>query len=638
MATVYVATDLRLERRVAIKVMHHHLSDDERFQERFIQEARAAARLSDPHVVGVFDQGQDDDIAYLVMEYLPGITLRDLLSGGDRLTLEQAITVLDGVLSGLAAAHRSGYIHRDVKPENVLLADDGRIKIGDFGLARATSANTSTGQQLLGTIAYLAPELVTKGTADARVDIYALGIMLYEMLTGVQPYRGEQPMQIAYQHATEQVPRPSIRNPEVPEPLDELVLWATERDPDERPADAREMLERLREIERQIGVFPVAGRARGARAGAEETHDTDPAPRGETKILPPSGATASGETSVLPPSSPIVQTAADDSAAALRSVTRSRRARGWWAALLVIVLAVAAGGTGWWFGSGPGSMVQVPQLAGAASFDDARNALAERELVAVEESAHDLDTPAGQVMSTDPAAGERVDRGTEVIVTVSAGPAAVQIPDLSGETEEHARTILDDAGIVAGADASLAFSSDIDEGSVIGARLLPRQGEPFWCSGGCEAHQGDEMQLLVSAGAVPDVAGLPVGQARETLRDVDLEVADESVTQYSDAVAEGHVIAIADREGGGQWRPGDTVTLIESLGPEPVAVPDVVGMNRDEAVAALRAAGFDVDYSRLWDAFPNRFVVVSGMDPAAGEMRVAAETTVRLFMETTGGV
>ncbi|MBU4464720.1 MAG: protein kinase, partial [Actinobacteria bacterium] len=194
MATVYVATDLRLERRVALKVMHGHLSDDAVFQSRFIQEARSAARLADPHVVNVFDQGQDDDMAYLVMEYLPGITLRELVREQRRLTIPQAMTIMDAVLSGLAAAHRAGIVHRDVKPENVLLAEDGRIKIGDFGLARATTANTATGQMLLGTIAYLAPELVTRGTADARSDIYALGIMLYEMLTGEQPYKGEQPM------------------------------------------------------------------------------------------------------------------------------------------------------------------------------------------------------------------------------------------------------------------------------------------------------------------------------------------------------------------------------------------------------------------------------------------------------------
>ncbi len=287
MATVYVATDLRLERRIALKVMHGHLSDDTVFQSRFIQEARAAARLADPHVVNVFDQGQDGDMAYLVMEYLPGITLRELLREQRRLTVPQTVTIMDAILSGLAAAHRAGIVHRDVKPENVLLAEDGRIKIGDFGLARATTANTATGAQLLGTIAYLAPELVTRGMADARSDIYSLGIMLYEMLVGEQPYKGEQPMQIAFQHATDSVPRPSVKNPGVPEQLDELVLWATEKSPDDRPNDAKEMLDRLREIEHELGIAPQVGAhhlgghhpRRGAgrlwrrHAGAADDHD-----------------------------------------------------------------------------------------------------------------------------------------------------------------------------------------------------------------------------------------------------------------------------------------------------------------------------------------------------------------------------
>jgi serine/threonine protein kinase len=234
MATVYLATDLRLERRVAIKVMHGHLADDSQYKARFIQEARSAARLAHPNVVNVYDQGQDGETAYLVMEYLPGITLRDLLTEHKVLTTMQAMDIMEAILSGLAAAHKNGIVHRDLKPENVLLADDGRIKIGDFGLARAASANTATGNALLGTIAYLSPELVTRGVADARSDIYAVGIMLYEMLAGEQPFRGEQAFQIAHQHANDTVPTPSTKNPRVPAELDELVLWATARDA--RPA------------------------------------------------------------------------------------------------------------------------------------------------------------------------------------------------------------------------------------------------------------------------------------------------------------------------------------------------------------------------------------------------------------------
>ena len=326
MATVYVATDLRLERRVAIKIMHGHLADDSQFKERFIQEARSAARLAHPNVVNVFDQGQDSDMAYLVMEYLPGITLRDLLQEHKVLTTEQTLDIMEAVLAGLAAAHKAGIVHRDLKPENVLLADDGRIKIGDFGLARAASANTATGAALLGTIAYLSPELVTRGIADTRSDIYAVGIMMYEMLVGEQPFKGEQPMQIAYQHATDKVPRPSARASGIPEELDELVLWATEREPDDRPVDAQAMLDRLREIERSLGVTPLT-RGVGSTAGVPIVEDYG---SGEvTRVLPGGMIDAA----------PAPVAAALDNSGRLRQRTRRRAGRG--AALLVLVLLLA---------------------------------------------------------------------------------------------------------------------------------------------------------------------------------------------------------------------------------------------------------------------------------------------------------
>ena len=229
MATVYEAMDQRLERPVAIKIMHPHLAEDEDFTRRFIQEARQAARLAHPNIVNVFDQGQDGAITFIVMEYLPGITLRELLNDFGALTPAQTLDIVKAVLFGLDAAHSAGIVHRDLKPENVLLADDGRIKIADFGLARAASHNTATSQALLGTIAYLSPELISRGIADVRSDIYALGIMMFEMLTGQQPYQGDQAVTIAYQHANDIVPRPSSKNPAIPSQFDELVAWCSER-------------------------------------------------------------------------------------------------------------------------------------------------------------------------------------------------------------------------------------------------------------------------------------------------------------------------------------------------------------------------------------------------------------------------
>lgn len=615
MATVYVATDLRLERRVALKVMHGHLSDDSVFQDRFIQEARAAARLADPHVVNVFDQGQDGEMAYLVMEYLPGITLRELLREQKRLTIPQTITIMDAILSGLAAAHRAGIVHRDVKPENVLLSEDGRIKIGDFGLARATTANTASGQMLMGTIAYLAPELVTRGTADARSDIYSLGIMLYEMLTGEQPYKGEQPMQIAYQHATDSVPRPSAKNPGIPESLDELVLFSTEREPDERPVDARAMLERLREIEKELGVYPQVVRT------PAPGHDVD------------DGTLDSGDvTKVLPGSftAPSV-TPAPDNATLLRRRSRRRRALGAWLVVLVLLLSAAAGGIGWWFGSGPGSQIAVPELAGA-SYEEAERALSELELVAQRGEDYSLDAPAGVVLGTEPGEGTRLDRGSDVTVVVSLGRPSAELPAMQGMTEDAATDALADANIEV--TDTPVFFTDFEPGQVVRVYVTETEGaEAIECTEGCTVLQGSTAQLRLSLGPVPDVTGDTVDEATAALGEVELQLSTSE--EYSSDVAEGTIIRMLERPEGGSYRPGDTVPVVVSLGPELFEVPNVVGMSRDGAADTIRAAGFAVNYSALWNIWPNDLTEVTAQDPAGGTW-LELGTTITLQITGTG--
>lgn len=592
MATVYVATDLRLERRVALKVMHGHLSDDSVFQSRFIQEARSAARLADPHVVNVFDQGQDGETAYLVMEYLPGITLRELMREQRRLTTAQTVTIMDAVLSGLAAAHRGGIIHRDVKPENVLLAEDGRIKIGDFGLARATTANTATGQMLLGTIAYLAPELVTRGTADARSDIYALGILLYEMLVGEQPYQGEQPMQIAFQHATDSVPRPSAKNPGVPEQLDELVLWATERSPDDRPSDATEMLTRLREIERELGISPQVARAVAAAGPAAD----DGIDSGEVTSILPSTMTA-----------PTTAVDATDNATRLRRTTQRRAVKGGWILAVVILLAALAGAASWWFGSGPGSMVAVPTVAGL-SFDGARVEIVKAGMLAEQRDIYSLEVPAGSAVGTDPVPGTRVDKNSMVAVLISQGPQPQTVPALNGMTSALARQTLTGLKITV-TDPDQASFTDAPAGSVIGASVTQRAGGAVVdCTNGCSIHEGDTATLSVSVGAVPDVSGQSPDAATGILNKVNLQVAPDKPAEYSSSVPAGAVIRIAGRDGGGNWRPGETVTLVVSRGPEPIAVPTVVGLTIRDAIKKLEASGLkgrtDIpDTLGLWDIY-----------------------------------
>lgn len=613
MATVYVATDLRLERRIALKVMHAHLSDDSAFQSRFIQEARAAARLADPHVVNVFDQGQDGELAYLVMEYLPGITLRELLREQKRLTIPQTITIMDAILAGLSAAHRAGIVHRDVKPENVLLAEDGRIKIGDFGLARATTANTATGQQLLGTIAYLAPELVTRGTADARSDIYALGIMLYEMLVGEQPYKGEQPMQIAFQHATESVPRPSVRNPAVPEQLDELVLWATEKSPDERPDDAQQMLERLREIERDLGIAPAVAAATRSQRSQADSGDL-------TKVMP-------GTMVIADPTAPVPQ--AVDNATILRRRASRRRARGAFLLTLVLLLAVLAGGVGWWFGSGPGSLVAVPDVSGL-SYEDASAQLVDDGFTPVRAEENSIDVESGLSIRTDPESGARLDKGTEVTVVISLGPASHPVEKLIGKTAEEARTLLESLRLRMEDDIPLY--SDADAGLVINASIAPRSGaEAYTCGEGCTVLEDDTATLVVSLGPLPDVTDMSVDQATQALSDKQLTVVDERIEQYSDSIGEGRVIGYADRAEKGNWRPGDSIQLIVSLGPELFPVPDVVDMTRDQAKNALEEAGFAFEYNRFWDAAPDGMTRVESQSPTGDQPK---GTTITL---TIGG-
>ncbi|MBT2473414.1 protein kinase, partial [Microbacterium sp. ISL-103] len=593
--------------------------DDSAFQSRFIQEARAAARLADPHVVNVFDQGQDGELAYLVMEYLPGITLRELLREQKRLTIPQTITIMDAVLAGLAAAHRAGIVHRDVKPENVLLAEDGRIKIGDFGLARATTANTATGQQLLGTIAYLAPELVTRGTADARSDIYALGIMLYEMLVGEQPYKGEQPMQIAFQHATESVPRPSVRNPGVPEQLDELVLWATEKSPDERPDDAQQMLDRLREIERGLGIAPAVAAATASQRSQADSADL-------TKVMP-------GTMVIADPAAPA--SAAVDNATLLRRRSSRRRARGAFLLTLVLLLATVAGGVGWWFGSGPGSLVAVPGVAGQ-SYEDAAAALTAEGFVPVRGEENSIDVARDETIRTDPEEGERLDKGTEVTVYISIGPSSHTAETLNGKSEQEARDYLSGIQVNVTEDPLLLFS-DADAGRVINAFVTPRDGgDAYSCAEGCELLEDDTVELYVSAGPFPDVTGLSIDQATTTLTDKQLEVSDEIIYDFSESLDKDLVLGVADRATEGNWRPGDTVQLIVSKGPELFDVPDVTNRTLVEAKQILEEAGFTAGYA-AWGDLPGfgEMAQVTAQDPGS-DKQLPRGGKVQLSIQLSG--
>lgn len=605
MATVYLATDLRLERRVALKVMHGHLADDSQYKARFIQEARSAARLAHPNVVNVYDQGQDAETAYLVMEYLPGITLRDLLQEHQILTTTQSIDILEAVLSGLAAAHQNGIVHRDLKPENVLLADDGRIKIGDFGLARAATANTATGNALLGTIAYLSPELVTRGIADTRSDIYAVGIMLYEMLAGEQPFKGEQAFQIAHQHANDTVGVPSEKNPRVPPQLDELVLWATARNPDQRPRDAKTMLDQLREIETSLDELPSS-------TVVVATQRTAVIPRSSTRSTGETGATKvlKSPTTVRP--QPRMQR---DSTTALGNKLRRRKRRGSIWVVVAVLLATLSAGAGWYFGAGPGALVAVPNVSGTNPAA-ATAALTKVDLLvaAAPTSVFNPTVTEGSVVGTQPEAGKQLAPRSTVTLLVSKGPQLLPLPALVGLAEDVAKTQIASAKFI-WKDSQLEFSGTGAKTTVL--RVLDADGVDV--STAPSYFERKSLSLIVSAGPVPRVEGKSFSEAKALLESVGL-VAAEGQHTYSDSVGRGAVLSITPR-GPGTVKPGDTLTLAISDGPAPVAVPNVVNMLWIQAKTVLQNAGFVLGYDmRADDPFASLIARVTGTNPAAGTL------------------
>jgi serine/threonine-protein kinase len=622
MATVYLATDLRLERRVAIKIMHGHLSDDSKFKERFIQEARSAARLAHPNVVNVFDQGQDSDMAYLVMEYLPGITLRDLLQEHGRLTTDQTLDILEAVLSGLSAAHKAGIVHRDLKPENVLLADDGRIKIGDFGLARAASANTATGAALLGTIAYLSPELVTRGVADTRSDIYAVGIMTYEMLTGEQPFKGEQPMQIAYQHANDSVPTPSDKNSRIPVELDELVLWATAREPDERPRDARAMLDEVMATQSVLQSVepPTAALPTQRTKVLQSLQQTRVMPRGIT-----------GETQVLTPQARRQAPPMADSIEQLSARAKRRRGRGWWLFAAVLVVAALVGGTAWYYGTGPGARVSIPSDIRGLSLTAARNELQSQGFRVNPTIAHTTDPTIakGDALGTKPAAGTAVAKGSTVQLVQSDGPRLLPLPSIVGLPEDLAKAKIVAAGFVVAANPIKQFDAKTDAGLVLDD--LDANGTSL------AAHtryaEKRSIRLVLSAGALPNVTGMSQSDAENALLDAGLRATPGSHV-YSSTVQQDSVVGIdMQKNSAGKsriFRVGDNdVQLLISRGPQLVDVPNVIGDTWDVAKRLLTDAGFKLSYNILADFDAGQVATVRSVTPGS-DQSVPKGTTLKV--------
>jgi serine/threonine protein kinase/beta-lactam-binding protein with PASTA domain len=629
MSTVYAATDLRLHKTVAVKVMAEHLAHDPTFVDRFTREARAAAMLSHVNVVGVSDQGSDQGLVFLVMELVRGRTLRDLLQARGRLTVAEAFAVLEPTLAGLTAAHRAGIVHRDIKPENVLIGVDGVVKVADFGLARAvvgTGQTSQTGGVLIGTVAYLSPEQLERGRADARSDIYAAGIVLYEMLTGHPPYGGDTPLAVAYQHVHHDVPAPSAEVPGLPWQVDELVARTTRRDPAGRPLDAGAFLAEMNHVRKDLGIEPVPvptgrstagpGTLRPTNRPTRPRHPSDPGTEvlghrsdraGRTSMLPGMGA---GPTMNVNGRRPSVERPR----AGVPQHIRRRRAK--FAIAVIMLLAITIGAVGWWLGEG--RWTQITDLVGekqATAIDLLQEAGLDPDCC---EEVFSEEFPAGTVMSTEPKAGEAI-RGTDVRLVVSKGQERFRVDTaLVGKPWTEIEPVLQENLPAIAFTTSEQYDNDVPSGAVIG----------FDPPAGTDLKRDTVVTVLVSNGhepvAVPDVTGQTPEQAQKNL-----ESAGFTVTRGEDgrsaAVDVGEVMTVTPGPADGPIAFGSAVTITVSEGVPLVKVPDVVGLNEDQATAKLKEAGLSIDATKF---FGNK---VRQQQPSAGKT-VEQGTTVKILV------
>ncbi|NJE68126.1 serine/threonine-protein kinase [Brevibacterium sp. LS14] len=672
MAMVYRGTDLRLDREIAIKVMHEHLISDDTFVERFRREAINAGRLTHPNLVAIHDQARDGDVVYLVMEHLPSVTLRRELKHRGTFTPRQAIVVLDAILAALEAVHSTGIIHRDLKPDNVLLGTDGQVKLADFGLARAVTSATTT-KTLIGTVGYVAPELVTRAGADARTDLYTVGIMFYEMLTGSQPYTDDVPIQVAYRHVHDTVPPPSERTDGISPLLDALVLWATSKDPEDRPEDAGEFRRALAEARAQMSDAELDYGDPDAVAGEHSPALTASIDLGEE--VPKERKSRTDEIPYLAEEDADGEgtAAADDAANAAANGDEDSAS----VPLAGTAAAVAAGGTA-------AAIATAPRAEPAEDTDDPRDASDDDAAAdGATASAGDVDTADDATASEDAADTGKDGKSTRAgkrtrtkAAAMSAAAAAGSGSGGSGSagsgsggsgTGGGSRGAGDDdpAPVAAGAAhtrrrrrrrlattvgaglvvlvllawliiANLPAPTSIVPGQLAGKEfseatevvessgLNPEKQEVFDDSipagtvigsepvGGTELSPDSTVTLVVSKGvetfAVPELEGLSAEKAKAALDDAGLGVGKVD-EKYDENVAKGIVISASEKEGE-ELVHDAKVDLVVSKGDAPVEVPDVEGLTYDAAFATLTKRGFRVGKEEVFsDTVPKGKVV-----------------------------
>ena len=572
MASIYEALDTRLDRKVAVKIMHSHLAQDEQFVERFIREAKAAAALSHPNIVAVQDQGWNQNgtpAIFLVMEMIEGHTLREYLNEQGNLSITDGIKFLLPVLSALSAAHKIGIIHRDIKPENILISKEGRIKIADFGLAKGPLIGgtlTAESSVILGSVSYLSPEQVQRGIADSRSDIYSIGITAFEIFTGKKPFEGDAPIQIAYMHVNNRVPRVSTLVSQIPEKLDDLIFHATSVNPDERPRDATAFYDQLSSIsaalnpqenqlslELDIPIEPM--RPKSARKSLRKKVQE------LTATIPVSSIT------------PKAQETTQEIAKRKKASKRVRRNR-----KVALALAVGVGILGWYLLVGPGSRIVVPSTIGATQSEvtAALNPLGLTSIVKEQQFSEDI--AEGLVIQSIPQGGGRIDQGGVVKLIISKGPERYLLPSIAGLTPDAAAKVLAKFPLSLQANSE-EFSAKVPKGYVIDSN--PPAGE--------KVKRDAIVVIRVSKGieqiALTSYIGKSSDQALNELQSAGFNVV--STYGFSETQLAGEVIS-QKPAGGGTADKGAKVTLVISKGTQFAYIPNLFSIEEGKAVQSLK--------------------------------------------------
>ncbi len=613
MATVYLATDTRLERQVAVKLIHQQLASGphgDQFLHRFHVEATSAARIADPRIVQVYDTGTWDCLPYLVMEYVRGTDLRHRLTAEGTLGVRESLRILSEVLDGLSAAHQAGIIHRDIKPENILLTTRGRVKITDFGLAKALGQNnTGTTGLLLGTASYLAPETIQDNVSTAASDIYAVGIMAYEMLTGTVPFASANAVTTIFRHVNDDVPPISTLDPAFAGPLSDFVSRLCARRPADRPADGAQASV---ELSRMLDLLPASL--------LDYRHPP----------APPAGSAAQSMPALLHSARPVVHRGMSNppqptqtirrvssptrvldtpgsSGSAVRhgagaSPARTKAVRGKKAlitvAVLLAVLAVAAVGVWWWL-FGPGSTYTVPKATDVSCSGDVctlkgadwstyRQRLTGEGIPYTVRQAYSDTVKKGEIVASSRQAGQKLSKRLGPLdVTVSKGERQVSIPAnlLDCSQYPHAETYLKKLGMTQ-VTVRRQWSVTASKGCTISSSVKP----------GTRVGHTAPVTLVLSKGrkpvTIPSLSGIDGDEARERLGELRLKVSVKE--EFSDSVPEGSVISV-DPSSGSSAHWGDSVTLTLSKGPETVTMPNLVGMSKQSARQTLEKMGFKVE-------------------------------------------